>query len=649
MTVNNSCGVYMRCKFPIQMFCLLLLSLCGGRAWATHVVGGEMTYRFLGTVPGGNQYEVTLSIYEDCINGAPDAIAADNPASITVFDAVTSSIVQQNRVYYALAINVPANFSNSCITNFPNICLTKKTFTINYVLPPSTTGYLVAYQKCCRNLGIINIASPGAGGSTYMCFIPPVAVAEHNSSAIFKNYPPQVICLNNPLTYDNSATDADGDSLSYEFCNSLDEVGSHEYPLPPPYDTVAWLQPVYYYNKPITGYPPIVIDPVTGLMTGTPNRVGRHLVTVCCHEWRNGIMINTTSREFQFVVTDCSRAVVADIPQFSTEPNTYILNCTDHEVHFENKSKGGYAYLWDFGVTDALTDSSSAFEPTFNYPDSGIYVVKLIVNPGGTCQDSISKLVKIYPVFHVGFTDTGNYCPGLQIQFADFITSTIKPVTGWQWNFGDGSTSAEPRPVHAFEYGGAYNVVLVSQNIKGCADTALRKVVVDNFKPYAGDDTTIVKGESILFSAQGGVAYSWWPGDGLNVTDNANPKGYYPDTGLYAYVVQVVSAYGCMGAAEIKVRVVDQASFFVPNAFTPNGDGLNDVFRPVAVGYKNLKYFKVYNRFGEEIYFGETLEQGWDGTYNHRQADIGNYFWMITYTDRFGKEGFMKGDVILIR
>jgi len=628
-------------------FLLLVLFSCGS-AYASHIVGADFTYKFLDSSAAGKNYEVTMVLFHDCLNANPGAIASDNPAKIDVYDAASFQVVRSDNISYISSVAIPANFSNECVTNPPDVCLLKTTFVAHYLLPPNAAGYIIAFQRCCRNLNIVNISAPGGVGSTYFCTIPPYIVPS-NSSAIFRSYPPQIICANNPLSYDHSATDSDGDSLTYEFCNALRYDGDNTYNTQPPYDTVQWLRPVYSFSQPITGTPAITIDHNTGMITGTPDRVGRYLVTVCCNEWRNGVLINTSKREFQFVVTNCERSVIADIPQFSPEPNTYILNCADYNVHFINKSKGGYAYHWDFGVKETSNDTSVDFEPTFTYPDTGIYVVRLIVNKGGTCQDSISKLVKIYPTFHVAFDDTGYYCPGAAIQFRDISVATIKPVLYWQWSFGDSSMSSDQHPLHTYVDGGTYNVVLVSGNIKGCRDTALRRVVIDNFYPFAGNDTAIVKGESIIFNAQGGVQYSWSPADGLGSTDIANPRGYYPEVGRYSYTVQVESIYGCRGQAQINVDVVDQASFCVPNAFTPNGDGLNDIFRAKSVGFSAIKYLKVYNRFGELVYVTDRIEDGWDGTYNHKQADIGVYFWHIVYIDRYGKDAFMKGDVTLLR
>jgi gliding motility-associated-like protein len=623
-------------------------------AKATHIVGGEITYKYLGdTVISSvlkKKYQVSLTIYQDCKEGDDGAIDNDNPAYLGVFDGAGTTVQIDTDVHYTFNESVPTNFNNSCVTNPPKTCILKKTFLKTYYLTPNASGYTITYQRCCRNASINNIANPGNTGVTYFCTIPPSSVAASNNSGVFKNYPPLIICLNNPIQYDHSATDADGDSLTYCFCNSQSCPPDHDKPLPvaPPYTSVNYLPP-YSYTNPISGLPAITINQSTGMITGSPNRLGRYLVTVCCNEYRNGVLINTVKREFQFVVTDCSRAVIADIPELPDQPNTYALNCEDLKIHFVNKSKGGSSYRWDFGVTDASTDGSLDFEPTFVYPDTGTYSVKLLVNPGTTCPDSISRLVKVYPKFKAGFEYDGLFCPGSTINFTDVSSSTIKPITSWNWFFGDGGTSSDVHVQHSYTVGGTYNVMLVSANIRGCRDTALKQLIVQNFKPFAGQDTIIVKGEHVNFNAHGGINYTWSPSIRLDDTLVNNPRGYFPDTGRFAYNVYVESAYGCKGYDTIRVTVINDAHFFVPNAFTPNGDGLNDIFRPRAVGYSDLKFFRVYNRWGQEVYFSETLETGWNGTVKGVPGEIGTYYWVIRYVDRFGAEGMLKGDVTLLR
>ena len=645
-----------------------LVSLLFNTARASHIVGGEVTYIYLSDSIGASnhiayhRYQVNVIIYEDCLNGQPLAIAQDNPAWLGVFEG-TGAIFEMDTgdnpggkgIQFASSVQLPANFSNSCVTKIPTTCLIKKTFTKIYALPLNATGYIVSYQRCCRNGATINITDPANNGATYFCTIPASPVT--NTSAVYKNYPPQIICLNNPLYYDHSATDADGDSLSYEFCaacNGADQLDIKPPPTPPNKPANLYYDSVHYVygfssKNPISGYPRIQIDPVTGLITGTPNRTGRYLVTVCCHEWRDGIMINTLKREFQFVVTPCTKTVLADMPQYSTDPNTYIVNCKDYNVHFDNTSIGGFSYHWDFGVTGTPADTSAEFEPTFTYPDSGTFAVKLVVNPHSTCEDSITRNVKIYPKFSAAFTDSGARCPGVPLLFIDKSVSTFKPITYWKWSFGDGDSSFTENPVHNYLSGGIYNVSLISENIRSCIDTFVNQVLIDFFSPFAGNDTTIVKGESILFNATGGNIFTWSPAINLSDSTIYNPRGYYPDTGHYTYYVHVESVYGCTGTDSIKVDVVNEAAFYVPTAFTPNGDGKNDYFRPLAIGFKNLNYFRIFNRWGQEIYFTNSLEVGWDGNYRNKEAETGTYFWEISFTDRFGKKGFMKGDVTLIR
>ena len=638
----------------------LMMLFCSLQAVASHIVGGEGTYKFMGTqYVGGtlyNKYQVSITIYEDCQNGQPSAIQADNPAFLAAYDLKANDsaghlLDVDTNVYYQSSVLVPANFSHLCISNPPVVCLLKKTFVKTYLFRPSAYGNIIVYQRCCRNAAIVNIFDPGDIGATYYCKIPPTGIAETNNSAIFNNYPPQIICINNPLFYDHSASDADGDSLTYEFTKSLKGANTMDIkpvPAPPPYDTVTYLSP-YSYLHPMTGQPQIQINPTTGLITGTPNRIGRFLVTVCCHEWRHGIKINTVTREFQFVVTNCSKAVIADIPQFSTDPNTYQVNCKNFDEHFVNTSSGGITYHWDFGVAGTLTDTSALFEPSFSYADTGTYVVKLNVNPGSTCTDSIWRYVKIYPYFTADFADTGIQCPGKLVGFMDRSTSTLKPISNWIWSFGDGNFSNLQNPVYSYSVGGTYNVMLISQNIKDCADTAVEHITIENFKPFAGNDTIIVKGESIVFEATGGINYSWQPGYYLNDVFSGNPIGHYPDTGSFTYYVHVSSAYGCFGYDTIKVQVVANASFFMPTAFSPNGDGKNDFFRPIAIGYKNLNYLRVFNRWGQMVYATKNFETGWDGTFEGKPCEMGTYYWEINYNDRYGILGQMKGDVTLVR
>lgn len=648
----------------------LLLVLCGSLGWtgavrASHVVGADMTY----TCNGNNSYTVRLDLYQDCLNGQQGAIDQDVPGIFAVYARSGNGFLGtptalDNGIPAAQILTIPANFSNACVLNYPATCLRRTTFIRTFSLPVNSAGYRVVYQRCCRNEQVVNIYRPGEVGATYFVDIPPTnSAGPCNNSAVFNAYPPQIICVNNPLVVDFSATDPDGsDSLSYELCTAL-VGGSRNDPKPnqplPSGDPVDYVNP-YTATYPVASYPAIQLNATTGQLTATPNLLGRYIVTVCCHEWRNGQRINTVKREFQFVVTGCSKTVVADIPQLSPEFNTYVVQCNSYTVNFVNDSRGANTstgsspWFWDFGVAGTDTDVSTDEEPSFTYPDTGTYVVKLVVNRGSTCPDSIQRLVKIYPTLTVNFGVSGKLCPKDELVFTDSTFSTYLPITQLAWSFGDGGSADGSQVAHAYTNGGSYNVSLIARNVRGCLDTAMRTIIIENFQPFAGNDTIIVQGERINFRARGGYFYTWTPGTYLDNTTVFNPRGHYPDIGTFGYNVNIRSENGCVGDDSLYVRVVRQASIFVPSGFSPNGDGRNDLLRPIAIGHARINYFRIFNRWGQQVFsssaFGEGVKgEGWDGTVKGEPQDMGTYFWVLSTTNRFGQEEMIKGDATLVR
>jgi len=283
-------------------------------AIASHLQGADVTYTFLGMAGSNYQYQVSVTIYEDCFNGDPTAIAQDNPAYMVVYDGNGNFIRFDSS--YAVAVSIPLVYDSTC-TNPPAMCLQKRTFVVDYDLPPNTSGYVVAYQRCCMSAAILNLLNPGSTGMTAWCTIPPAP--NTNNSAVFNNYPSKLLVINKPFTIDFSAKDADGDSLSYGLCSAYTGGSDNDakpVPGPPPYTPVDYA-PSYSYSNPMSCSIPLTIDPVTGLLTGTPNLIGQYLVDVCCHEWRSGVMINTVTREFKFIVSNC-------MPDTTGPPATFV-------------------------------------------------------------------------------------------------------------------------------------------------------------------------------------------------------------------------------------------------------------------------------------------------------------------------------------
>jgi gliding motility-associated-like protein len=629
---------------------VLFFFLIGLAANATHIVGGEFTYEFI----GNNQYRITFDLYRDCEKGSKEAIADDVNASFGIYNNDNDQWLDRFPLISTDATILPPDFNNSCITNAPNVCLNRLRFRFTRTIPINNSGYLIVYQRCCRNTAQnINGTNGNQVGATYFTTINPQF--GFNNSAVPKSFPPQIICINNPLIYDASEIDADGDSLSYALCNAKD-YDDIQNPAPtalqinkPPYQDIPY-QLGYSGGNPITSSPAISIDPKTGIMTGTPTQIGRFVVTLCCTEWRNGIAVCVNRRDFQFEITNCSKTVLANTPVFSDEPNTYIVNCQDYSVKFKNTSSGGFSYNWDFGVTNSAADVSTTFEPVFIYPDTGTYVITLTVNKGSTCPDSIKRIVKIYPKINADFLFSGKLCPGEAIMFTNTSNSLFYPITSYVWNFDDGTTSNIENPIKTFAGRNVpYNVALFTKSNIGCKDTAYRSVNVPAINFTAGNDTTVLKNVPVQLTAAVASSFTWTPSTFLNNSFIGNPIGFYPDTGTYTYFVHGITQQGCDAYDTINIFVTGDFSLIVPSAFSPNSDKLNDVLEVLQAGYGQLNYFRIFDRWGKALFYTTNFTKNWDGTFNGQDCESGVYFWMASATNILGQTKTVKGDVFLAR
>ncbi len=182
-----------------------------------------------------------------------------------------------------------------------------------------------------------------------------------------------------------------------------------------------------------------------------------------------------------------------------------------------------------------------------------------------------------------------------------------------------------------------------------------RDTVTVNVQPdiiaYAGNDTAILTGQPMRFNARGGVRYLWMPATGLSSAETGNPVGNYntASTGI-EYKVLVYDAFNCVDSDYVKIKIFDTApSVFVPNAFSPNKDGVNDRLRPIPVGITRMDYFYIYNRWGQLVYSGTDTEGGWDGTVAGKMQRSDTYIWVVKGVDYLGRPYFTKGSSLLIR
>ncbi|MBU3714140.1 MAG: gliding motility-associated C-terminal domain-containing protein, partial [Ferruginibacter sp.] len=196
---------------------------------------------------------------------------------------------------------------------------------------------------------------------------------------------------------------------------------------------------------------------------------------------------------------------------------------------------------------------------------------------------------------------------------------------------------------------GSYN--LVATNASGCTDTASVIVnVLQQLIANAGEDAVAEYGMQYLLdgSKSSGGEFQWSPGEPLlNNARISNPAATLTEN--TQFVLKIYNELGCYDLDSVNIKVLKGPTFYMPNAFTPNGDGLNDVFRPTAVGIDKIRYFRIYNRYGNLLFETTQIGKGWDGTYKGVRQNAGNYVWVLEGTDRFGETKVLKGNAILIR
>lgn len=555
---------------------LALVSLFGSDASATHIVGGEMNYTYL----GNNQYLITMVAYRDCFGGqAP----FDNPASIGIFNA--NGALLQNLLVGLDSVSVlQSTINSSCVTAPSNICTDVGYYSTIVTLPPIAGGYTIAYQRCCRNGIVQNVQNPGSVGATFVATIPGSESMPVNSNPVWNQVPPLYICAGLPFSFDQSATDADGDSLVYTLCTPF-TGGSFNNPAPsppfaPPYTNIAWANP-YSQNDMLGGPSPFTIDPVTGQITAVPGSQGTFLVGMCVAEYRNGIFLGETMREFQLSVVNCQAPVATMTDLNAVSPSFPFTNCTEF-VQFQATNSSGFNVFWDFGDPTDPNGQSTAANPNWTYPGPGQYEVTLVVfnpeNPADPlCTDTVIRTITVQPPVPADAGQDLGTCP----DEPQMIGTPAVPGFTYQWSptaVLDDATLAQPTATVNQVTG----FTLTVTDSVGCAASDQMTIsMFGNTDADAGPDVTICSGDVTQLGASGGVSYSWTPVTGLSNPNIPDPIASPSVTTVYT--VSVTDADGCVGTDDVTVTVAmpqitapAEAAYCIGGSVQLTATGAND-------------------------------------------------------------------------
>lgn len=310
-------------------------------------------------------------------------------------------------------------------------------------------------------------------------------------------------------------------------------------------------------------------------------------------------------------------------------------------------SQGQFAYAWTFGVGGS---SSTQKNPTYYYPAVGSYNVKLVVTSKDGCKDSATKvLTDVNPQPLANFTfNPSSVCLGAAYTFTPQNNPLSQTISGLFWSLGDGTNNNSNSVTYTYKQAGTFNVAHYYQTTKGCySDTVVKQVVVYPFPVVnAGPDQVVLEGgqATLKATASGSTSYQyqWSPPTYLNNINVLQPITK-PAQDI-TYTLTVIGAGGCSASDDVFIKVLFAPE--IPNAFSPNNDGINDIW--------NIKYLssypgatvQVFDRYGKLVYNSVGYNSPWDGKFNGREIPAGVYYYVI---DPKNGRKIIQGSVTVIR
>ncbi len=316
------------------------------------------------------------------------------------------------------------------------------------------------------------------------------------------------------------------------------------------------------------------------------------------------------------------------------------------------------------GFTDASTSDTtianwswtvlgnvfSQQNPSYNFNAGTTNTVSLVVTSAAGCASSAlpkSFTMKVKPRAAMQFNDA---CKLDEVSFTATETTGNISIDNWQWNFGDGTSQVATTNTvtHTYTANGNYPVNLVGISTEGCpTDTITRPINIYGTDAFAGNDIIAAANQPVQLIASGGLSYEWTPATGLSATNIYNPIATNGVDRIY--YLKAYTPEGCESYDTIQVKIYKGPEIYVPTAFSPNGDGRNDVLKPITVGITAFEYFAVYNRYGQLIFKSNDPNKGWNGSVKGTEQNTGTYVWMVAGTDFRGNKITRKGTVLLIR
>jgi len=302
-----------------------------------------------------------------------------------------------------------------------------------------------------------------------------------------------------------------------------------------------------------------------------------------------------------------------------------------------------------------LSDGTSGTPPLVVYPTQDMTYVASVTDSCGFTTVFDSSFVTVMPLPPTAFTSDITYgCEPLVVQFNE-----TNPPEGqsYEWYFADGYYGAGNSITHTFENYGIYSVTMTATSFFGCVNSQTINNMITVYPRPTADFSFNPKNPNALldlvfFDNLSTTLYAahWNFGDG-NTSEHISTFNTFNSSGTFTVQLIAETEHGCLDTAYHDIDIKEVFTLYIPNAFTPDGDGLNDVFRPLGVGLDNEGFhLMIFNRWGEMVYETYDVNKGWDGkTFEGNKAYDGVYTWLLYYNEIESYNQKKTGTVTLIR
>lgn len=543
----------------------------GNFSYASHIIGGEVYYDYL----GNNQYRITIEVYRDCNS----LMEYDSPLKYTIFNG-NGTVLSEYTIPQFIITTTPVVYSNPCNPGAGETCIERALYKDTVLLPQNSDGYTIAYQRCCWAGNIDNLFDPTNNGITLSAFIPGTfSSVVPNNAARFDNNPPKILCNNQVTEFDHKATDSDGDQLIYSLVNpNLGGNTSNVEPNPetaPPFTPVTWM-PTFCALVPLGAASSTSIDSITGMISFSPYMIGNYLVGVQVDELRNGLVIASKIQTYCYKVIGCQAQDALTISVAGNDSITESCDSTIITLHRPTASFEQVITLAISGTASATDFEAIASQITLPV---GLFSHNLIIKGVNDGQDEGNEqLVVSCFVFNPCQFTTDSL--GATVTIVDYTPLTITtPAT----------------------------ISLCGENPNG---------------------------QEVTCSVQNGQApyfFDWQFSNGMHdsvITFNAGQLVNFPDG------FQVTVTDQCQQTVVSNLIMLEEkCPLIIPNVLTVNNDGRNDVFvLQNAGGYQQIS-LQITNRWGNVIYENADYQNNWNGLdISDKPLSEGAYFYLIKAT-----------------